>query len=163
MVTVRGFSQRGFKIVAYWLVICLVVLVDQATKAAISHLLEVGEHGGTLIPGVIELVRVENTGAAFSIGEGAAPLFVVVAIVVLIAAALFIWREDPPIALAVSIGCVAGGGLGNTIDRLASGSVTDFLSTIFIDFPVFNVADMFVTCGVVVSMVLFLRWDSGHA
>ena len=46
------------------------------------------------------------------------------------------------------------------IDRLAWGSVTDFLATAFIDFPVFNVADIFVTCGVAISLVLYMRWEA---
>ena len=46
------------------------------------------------------------------------------------------------------------------IDRLAMGSVTDFLSTSFMNFPVFNVADIFVTCGVAVSLLLYLRWEA---
>ena len=46
------------------------------------------------------------------------------------------------------------------IDRVMRGSVTDFLATTFIDFPVFNVADIFVTCGIFVSFIIYLRWDS---
>ena len=54
---------------------------------------------------------------------------------------------------------VAGGGAGNAIDRVALGAVTDFFKTTFVDFAVFNVADIFVTCGVVLAVVLYWRWD----
>ena len=55
---------------------------------------------------------------------------------------------------------VAGGGLGNMIDRIMNGSVTDFLSFAFIDFPVFNVADMFVTVGIAYTLVAYWLFDS---
>ena len=63
--------------------------------------------------------------------------------------------------LTVGLSCVAGGGIGNMIDRLVQGSVTDFLATTFIDFPVFNVADIFVTCGVAVCLLIVLTSDEG--
>ena len=102
----------------------------------------------------------ENTGAAFSIGRGATWFFVGCAVVAFVVACMLVWNNELPFPLVLSLGCVAGGGLGNMIDRVATGSVTDFLATAFIDFPVFNVADIFVTCGVVVSLVLYLRWEA---
>lgn len=147
-------------VVAFWFTVILVVLADQATKAAVNHALPVGAPARTLIPGLIDLFHVENTGAAFSIGRGASWVFVVCAAVVFVISCLFVWRNDLPLPLAMSIGSVAGGGAANMVDRLANGSVTDFLATSFIDFPVFNVADVFVTCGVIVSLLLYLRWDA---
>lgn len=114
----------------------------------------------TLIPGVLALLRVENTGAAFSIGQGSSWIFVICAMAAFVVACTLVWRNDLPLPLILSLGCVAGGGVGNMIDRLATGSVTDFLATTFISFPVFNVADIFVTCGVAVSLVLYLRWEA---
>lgn len=147
-------------IVVFWFTVILVVVADQATKAAVCHLLPVGGPARTLIPGLIDLLHVENTGAAFSIGRGASWFFVGCAAVVFGIACVFVWLNDIPLSLCCSIGAVAGGGVGNMVDRLANGSVTDFLATSFMDFPVFNVADIFVTCGVVVSLVLYLRWDT---
>lgn len=114
---------------------------------------------GTLIPGIIDLVHVENTGAAFSIGEGAGPLFAVVALAIACGAFVFVCTQEPPLSLTVSLACVVGGGLGNMFDRIMHGSVTDFLATTFIDFPVFNVADIAVTCGIAVSFVAYLLWE----
>ena len=72
----------------------------------------------------------------------------------------WVWHERTmPLALACALGAVAGGGVGNLIDRVAAGGVTDFFATAFVDFPVFNVADIFVTCGVVLVLVLWWRWD----
>lgn len=158
----QGSSKKGASVMAFWFVATLVVIADQATKVAVRHLMPVGTPARTLIPGVLDLLRVENTGAAFSIGRGATWLFVGCAIAAFVVACVVVWRNDLPFGLVVSLGCIAGGGLGNMIDRLAKGSVTDFLATAFIDFPVFNVADIFVTCGVAVGLVLYLRWESAQ-
>ena len=150
---------RGLRLFLFWVIVIMVVLVDQATKAAAVEVL--GDGRGTLIPGVIDLVHVENTGAAFSIGEGAGFLFVLVALAFLVGACLFVWHEDKlPLGIVASVGLVAGGGLGNMIDRLMNGSVTDFLATAFMKFPVFNVADMCVTVGVVCAVVGYWVWDA---
>lgn len=156
----HGFSRRGMGVVAFWFTALLVVLIDQATKVAVRHLMPLGSPARTFLPGVLNLYRVENTGAAFSIGEGSSWLFVGCAMVAFVVACTMVWRNDLPFPLVLSLGCVAGGGVGNMIDRLATGSVTDFLATAFMDFPVFNVADIFVTCGVAVSMMLYLRWEA---
>ena len=148
-------------LLSFGLVVAIVIVLDQATKAVVRTMAPGLGRFGTLIPGVIDLVHVENTGAAFSIGTGAGAVFVVLAAAVAVAAAVFVYRAEVPLSLACTLACVAGGGLGNMIDRIASGSVTDFLATVFMDFPVFNVADIFVTCGVAASFVLYLVWDNG--
>jgi signal peptidase II len=137
----------------------LALVLDQVTKAVVRASLPVGE-ARPLLPGVIELLHVENTGAAFSMGEGATMAFVVVALVVVAGAVALAWREPLPAWLSAFLGCVVGGGVGNMVDRIAAGSVTDFLATTFMDFPVFNVADIFVTCGIATSLVGYWWWDS---
>lgn len=134
------------------------VLADQALKGAMRSYLADGPK--PFLPGVMELRLVENTGAAFSIGQGQTMVFVVIAAAVAVGALAYVWRSPGmPTALACSLAFVASGGLGNLVDRLAKGSVTDFLATTFISFPVFNLADIFVTCGVAVSFVLAVLWD----
>ena len=163
MQATRGFSRRGTGVITFWLTAMIVVVIDQATKVAVRHIMPLGSRARTLVPGVLDLYHVENTGAAFSIGEGSRGLFwvfVACAVVAFLMACLLVWRNDLPFTLVLSLGCVAGGGVGNMIDRLATGSVTDFIATTFIDFPVFNVADIFVTCGVFVSLLLYLRWEA---
>lgn len=160
MQTQEAYSRRGMGVIAFWFTVMLAVITDQATKVAVRHLMPLGSPSRTLIPGVLDLFRVENTGAAFSIGQGSSWIFVLCAMVAFVVACTLVWRHDLPFPLIISLGCVAGGGVGNMIDRLATGSVTDFLATTFIDFPVFNVADIFVTCGVAVSLVLYLRWEA---
>lgn len=135
------------------------VVADQALKAAMRDYLASGPQ--PFIPGVMQLLLVENTGAAFSLGQGQGMVFVVIALAVAIAALVYVWRgKGMPTALVVSLACVASGGIGNLIDRVVKGSVTDFLCTTFISFPVFNLADIFVTCGVAASFFLAVRWDN---
>lgn len=155
---------RGARVVAFWLAVMLVTLLDQATKAVVRQLLQVEGATREFIPHVMELRLVYNTGAAFSIGRGAGLIFIALAIIVLVLMAVFVWRTpDVPLSLAISMGCVAGGGLGNMIDRIISGAVTDFFCTTFIDFAVFNVADIFVTCGLAVTFILLARFDSASS
>ncbi|NLH92346.1 MAG: signal peptidase II [Atopobium sp.] len=153
-------SRSTGRLAVFFTVASIAVLVDQATKAAIRYLLPVGSPARVLIPGVMDLWHIQNTGAAFSLWQGASPLFVLLALVVLMAALVLVAKERLPLSLVASLACVAGGGIGNMVDRLACGSVTDFLALSFIDFPVFNVADIFVTCGVIATFVGYLLWDA---
>lgn len=140
----------------FWVVCVLAALVDQVTKAAVRASLVSGKPQ-EFIPGVLDLSFVKNTGAAFSLGEGAGPVFIVFAAVVLAFGIWLVWSHDGlPMPLVVSVACVCGGGVGNMIDRMIFGYVTDFFATSFIDFPVFNVADIFVTVGIAVSVILYL-------
>ncbi|WP_273446657.1 signal peptidase II [Thermophilibacter provencensis] len=150
---------RVRRLALFALVAAAVVALDQLSKVAARSALVPGEPV-TLIPGVMDLSLVYNTGAAFSLGEGGGPLFVVLAAAILVAGLVVAWRRaDVPLPLLLAVAAVAGGGVGNAIDRVALGAVTDFFKTTFVDFAVFNVADIFVTCGVVLAVVLYWRWD----
>lgn len=150
---------RVRRLALFALVAAAVVALDQLSKAAARSALVPGEPV-TLVPGVMDLSLVYNTGAAFSLGEGGGPLFVVLAAAILVAGLVVAWRRaDVPLPLLLAVAAVAGGGAGNAIDRVALGAVTDFFKTTFVDFAVFNVADIFVTCGVVLAVVLYWRWD----
>ena len=152
-------SKRA-RVTAFFAVAGVAVVLDQLTKALARTALAAGP--APFIPGVMELRLVQNTGAAFSMGEGKGWIFVIIAAVMCTAILIWIAREDGMgWPLTVGLSCVAGGGIGNMIDRLVQGSVTDFLATTFIDFPVFNVADIFVTCGVAVCLLIVLTSDEG--
>lgn len=150
---------RARRLALFALVAAAVVALDQLSKAAARSALVPGEPV-TLVPGVMDLSLVYNTGAAFSLGEGGGLLFVLLAAAILVAGLVVAWRRaDVPLPLLLAVAAVAGGGVGNAIDRVALGAVTDFFKTTFVDFAVFNVADIFVTCGVVLAVVLYWRWD----
>lgn len=148
------------RIVVFVLVACAVIALDQLTKAAIRAMLVTPGATAGFIPGVLRLELVMNSGAAFSMGEGAGGLYAVLALVIAVLALGYVAFSKPcGWVQVVSLACIAGGGLGNALDRVTSGLVTDFFATTFMDFPVFNVADIFITCGVAVTLVTFLIDD----
>ena len=111
------------------------------------------------IPGFLGFTYVQNTGAAFSSFEGQQWLFALV-FAVFTAAILYEYFKKPMPFTKLERWCIAAiyaGGLGNMIDRLRLGYVVDMIETTFIEFPVFNVADIFITCGCILLMIhLFL-------
>ena len=152
--------SRAMRLALFALVAAAVVALDQLSKLAARAELVAGEPV-TLIPGVMDLSLTYNTGAAFSMGEGAGPFFVLIALVMCAAGVYVAWRRtDVPLSLLLVGAGVVGGGIGNAIDRVAFGAVTDFFKTTFMDFAIFNVADIFVTCGVFVALVLWWCWDA---
>ena len=120
-----------------------------------------GESLGIVLGGLVDLRLVHNTGAAWGIFAGNTALLGVFSLVVVCAlVGYFIWdRENVNVLQTIGIALVAAGGIGNVIDRFAQGYVTDFIAVTFIDFPVFNVADIGVTCGVALLFLGFaLQW-----
>lgn len=139
------------------------VALDQAAKALALENLVLGRPV-TLVPGVMDLLLVRNTGAAFSLGEGAGWVFVLICVAVCVAVVAALWRtRDLPVSLVVCAGLVMGGGVGNLIDRMSRGWVCDFFATTFMDFAVFNVADIFVCTGVGAGIALMYLWDARRA
>ena len=108
-----------------------------------------------VIPGVVGLTYAQNTGAAFSALEGMQWLFVLVFAILTGLLMLEYFKKPMPFTKLERwcIAAVYGGGLGNVIDRVRLGYVVDMIKTEFITFPVFNVADCFITCGCTLLMV----------
>ena len=107
------------------------------------------------IPGVISWTYVQNTGAAFSSFQGMQWLFLAVFVVFTAGVIWMFWKKKLPFT-AFERWCIAAiyaGGLGNMIDRLRLGYVVDMIKTDFMNFPVFNVADSFITCGCIALLV----------
>lgn len=133
----------------------VLVVADQLAKAWASSALEQG--AATYDLGLVDLTLVHNAGAAFGMGQGNGIFFVSMAVVICIAAVLWlIFAKRKNVFEVVGLSLIVAGGIGNCIDRLAMGYVVDFIRFTFIDFPVFNVADICVTCGVVVFLVSFI-------
>ena len=136
----------------------LIVAADQITKyltVANIPLFDTVE----AVPGLFHLTYVQNTGAAFSSFEGMQWLFALIFLVFTAAVIWDAWKKYMPFTTAErwAVAAIYGGGLGNMIDRLRLGYVVDMIAVDFIDFPVFNVADCFITCGCVFLLVhLFL-------
>lgn len=141
-----------------WSIGLLAVLIglDQALKYwTVTHL-ALGE-SAELIPGFLQLTRLHNYGAAWSSLSGKVVVLLVVTGVLMVAVAWLLIKKIVRHPLGVTAGLfLLGGGLGNMIDRVRLGYVVDMLETTFMDFPVFNVADCFITCGCAVLMVSLL-------
>ena len=132
----------------------IIVAADQWTKYLVIQNIPLYQDV-EFIPGFLGFTYVRNTGAAFSMLEGMQWLFVVL-FIVLTAAVLYEYFKKPLPFTTFDRWCIAavyGGGLGNMIDRVRLGYVVDMIKTKFINFPVFNVADCFITCGAILLLV----------
>lgn len=108
-------------------------------------------------PGVLSLTRTHNTGAAFSLFQEHPAVLLVTAMVTLTVMSLYIARK-PQLTRVETWGyaCVFAGALGNLLDRVIYGSVTDYIHVVLVRFPVFNLADIFICTGVTALMIEYL-------
>jgi len=154
-----GIGKRrplGGRFLCFALIVASIVLADQLSKVwARAHL--AGQGSQVFIPGLVNLQLAFNSGAAFSMLSGAKWFFICMAVLVtaLIVCYLIFWGSGKLIEFIIS-GMVVGGAIGNLIDRIAYGYVTDFFDLAFMDFAIFNVADIFVTCGCIAFILIIL-------
>ena len=149
-------------LIVSFIIIAVSVILDQITKyIAVTDLKPIEAH--PFIEGLIEFRFTTNPGIAFGMLDGQRWLFIPVssiAIIIMVFALIYYRKKLSPI-LSIAMGMIAGGGIGNQIDRIFRGEVVDFLNFQFIDFPIFNVADCFVTVGCVlagIALIFFDRW-----
>jgi signal peptidase II len=144
----RVFARAG-------LVLVVVVVLDQVTKALVRGGIDVGEEDSVLP--AVSLVHVRNTGVAFGAFSGGGLI-----VVALVAAALtallyyFVTHLDKPLVW-LPTGMLLGGSIGNIIDRVRDGAVTDFVK--LPAWPAFNVADVSITFGVLVLLWVIEQQD----
>mgnify|MGYP000333832719 CR=1 FL=1 len=132
---------------------------DQWVKAWVVGHLQLGETT-SLFPGFLELMRVHNYGAAWSSFSGARWLLIALTAAGMCAIAWLLVKIVRHPLGQWSLAIILGGGIGNLIDRVRLGYVVDMLDTMFMDFPVFNVADVFVVCGTVCALIYYLAFYS---
>lgn len=135
------------------------VLLDQISKSIVVNGLPLyGE--ARFIPGVLSFYHTRNTGAAFSMLSDRRWVFMLLSCVAIVAITvmLYFWRSRH-VLLTVSLSMILGGGIGNMIDRIVNGYVTDFFRVDFVDFAVFNVADSFITVGAVLLGVYIIFFE----
>ncbi len=151
-------KTRTFYLIIDLMLAAVLVFIDRITKNLASANL-MGSEPIRLIPDVFELRYLENRGAAFGMLQNMRILFVIVGIVFIGLVIYFLIRlpaTEKYRALRVCLVFIGAGALGNLYDRLAQDYVIDFLYFIYIDFPIFNVADIYVTCAAVYLIILFL-------
>lgn len=142
------------------------VIIDQLSK----HLVRTADAGRILLssvdmhilwqlPGVVALRRVENTGMAFSMFTGNALALAILSLILVLGLSLWlILRPDEQSRLLrAGLWLIVGGGIGNLIDRVVLGSVTDFIEVLFVNFAVFNLADIFICIGAFIAALALIR------
>ncbi len=147
-------KRIGFAILSF----IILIVFDQWTKyLAVEHLMN--KEPFIIIDGVFQLRYLENRGAAFGMMQGQQTFFLITGIIAVIVLAYVYFKlpwEKRFLPLRAVAMFIAGGAVGNMIDRVALGYVVDFFYFELIDFPIFNVADIYVTCATIVLALLIL-------
>lgn len=137
----------------------LIVVLDQFTKYLTVTNIALGD----VVPvwdGVFHFTYLKNTGMAFSLFEGGRWFFLVLtvaALALMVTAVAKKWVDHPTGLWALA--AIAGGAVGNLIDRVRLGFVVDMIEVEFMEFAVFNVADSFVVCGAILLVIYTLFFD----
>ena len=142
----------------YAIVVFLGVMADQLTKLWVSGSL-MGEGVMQVIPGIINFRYVENTGMAFSMMSDMTLVLTVASGVLTVVMGVLLWKlKSRGRFLCISLSLIMAGAIGNLIDRIFAGFVVDFIEFAFVNFAVFNVADICVCVGtaMLVIYILFL-------
>jgi signal peptidase II len=132
----------------------VVLVLDQAAKVVVRDTVTPGERID-LIGGALRLVHVENDGVAFGRLSGSPVLVALIVGVALTALVLYVGTHLDVPGIWLPTGLLLGGAIGNVIDRVARGSVTDYIKASH--WPAFNVADIAITLGVVLLLVVVER------
>ena len=130
--------------------------LDQWLKAYVTANIPLGQ-AQPLVPGLVELRTVHNYGAAWSSFSGQRWLLLAVTACIMAAIALLLARRivRHPLGVAACT-MIISGGIGNIVDRVRLGYVVDMFNLLFMEYPVFNVADIFVVCGTLLGAVYYL-------
>lgn len=160
---VKGAPSRSLVTIWFAAIALTVLALDQLTKRIVAERLPEGarwpgpEHP---ISSVFTFTHVHNTGMAFGLGQGRSMLFLALALVVTTILLVWQWNLPPEARLMrAAFGLQVGGALGNALDRVRQGWVTDFLD--FQVWPVFNVADSAISVGV--AILAWGLWREGRA
>lgn len=140
----------------YAIIFCIVLLIiDQITKWIIAE----NNINITIIPNVLAIAIVQNTGGAFGVGFGNTGMFIITNLVVLglIIRFIYLQKDFMDKITLFSLFAILAGGIGNLIDRIVRGFVVDFIN-IFpnVNFPRFNFADMYITIGWIILLFVFI-------
>ena len=134
-----------------------VILLDQWLKSELQNADQ------ALIPGLVRLIGIRNTGVSFGLFSGHPVLVALFSLALILLAGAFL-RQLPLEGLSLAgTGLILGGALGNLLDRVAHGAVIDYVQLLFVDFPVFNLADMCITLGAALLAISALFSREGRA
>lgn len=144
--------------IVYYALAAVILVIDQITKYVVVNNIDLYE-AKEVIPGILSWMYIRNTGAAWSILEGQMWFFYIITFAVVIAV-IYIMQKYAKGNWLFSLGLalILAGALGNFIDRLRLGYVVDMIRLDFMNFPIFNVADMSLSIGVAV-IILYVLLD----
>lgn len=131
----------------------LVVVLDQVAKALVEANMVPGQHVD--LAGPVDLTLVHNRGVAFGLASGGGAVLVAVSLTALAFVGVLFHRNPTRPGMWIAVGLLAGGALGNLIDRVRADRVTDFVDVL--SWPPFNLADVAVTLGVLALAFVYLR------
>ncbi len=142
------------KILLFFICALAVLIFDQLTKNAVENYLSLGRIV-EIIPGTLSLAKVLNTGAAFGIMQDGRIILILLSLAVLAGILFHILKFSDRFSFPIIVfwGIVAGGITGNLLDRIFQGYVTDFIRLDFVNFPVFNIADISINIGVFLIII----------
>lgn len=142
----------------FWLVALVGLILDQITKYIVVQTFESIGTTMAIWPDVFHFTYVINTGAAFSFFEGGVAWLRWLSLGVSLGLMCFVWFAPKlPVTEQIGYGCILAGAFGNGIDRFLFGYVVDFLDFRLINFPVFNLADIFINVGI--FLLLLVAWQ----
>ena len=146
--------------VSIFISILLLILLDQAVKGYVVKEIPLGGIR-RFIPKVVSLTYLKNSGAAFSMLENQQWFFTIITLIAMGAAFVYLYRHiKGSIWLLLGLTLIISGGIGNFIDRLRQGFVVDMFHLDFMNFAIFNVADIYLTIGVGLLLIYILREES---
>lgn len=134
----------------YWIII-LTLGIDQLFKYLVRNFMDYGQ-SIPLINGFFQLTSHRNTGADWGIFSGQKIFLISIAIIVIVIG-LIISRKVNDKQTRIAFGFFIGGAMGNVVDRLIYGEVTDMFEVTFINYPIFNTADVFIISGVILFLI----------
>ena len=138
-------------------IIAVLIVLDQLVKAYVVQNIALGEVK-PWIPNLVSLTYLQNRGAAFSILQDQQLLFAVITLVVVVGAIWYLHKHmEDSFWMVLGLTLIIAGGLGNFIDRISQGFVVDMFHLDFINFAIFNVADSYLTVGVIILLLAMLK------
>lgn len=158
------FSTKIKQIIAFIIGVCILAGLDQWTKYIAETKLK-GNAPFVIIDGVLEFSYLRNTGAAWGILSGGRIILISLTVIIMIVIGYLVYRtpvEKKYLPFRVILMMVLAGAIGNFIDRAINGYVDDFIYFKLIDFPIFNLADIYVTVsmGLLIILVFFVYKDN---
>ena len=148
------------KKVSIFISILLLIRLDQAVKGYVVKEIPLGGMR-RFIPKVVSLTYLKNSGAAFSMLENQQWFFAIITLIAMGAAFVYLYRHiKGSLWLLLGLTLIISGGIGNFIDRLRQGFVVDMFHLDFMNFAIFNVADIYLSIGVGLLLIYLLREES---